>query len=651
MCIGNCGCAHSSCHPLEFKDQLNTIPGTNQISCHLAQTESLSGIVLDLVRGWTAVGVLTNTNVTSATGLISLQIVPFVAKTKQPTPYNKPQHSTTDHNIPQQTLTNHHKAITTTNHHKAIHAQDNLPTPVRADRLSFLLSGYDPSIAERLISGFQHGFRLHFQGQRVACSSHNLQSACENMAIVDSKLEKEILAGRIAGPYSEPPFSPFIVSPLGVVPKKAPGEFRMIHHLSFPRCSSVNDGIPADFSSVHYATISDAIQLIKKVSKGCFMGKTDIKNAFRIIPIHPHDYNVLGMSWKGQYYYDKCMPMGCSSSCSTFELFSSALEWIARDKLKINHLIHVLDDFFIVAPTYDLCHRQMTLLVDLCHYLGVPIAPEKTFGPNTVLSFVGIELDVINSEARLPVDKINKCNQIITDFMRRKKVTLKEVQSLVGHLNFACSVIVPGRAFLRRLIDLTIGIKSPHYYIRLKKEAKADLKVWGDFLAEYNCKSFFLEDRWYNSEYLNLYTDASGALGFGAVFGFKWCYGAWPVEWTSYNIAFLEFYPIVLSLFLWGDEMKNRCILFFTDNEALVHVINKQSCKDTQLMIFVRKLVLICLKHNILFKAKHVPGTKNCLADSLSRLQLMKFLQSAPTSMAQSPTEIPMHLLPQNWLL
>ena len=87
--------------------------------------------------------------------------------------------------------------------------------------------------------------------------------------------------------------------------------------------------------------------------------------------------------------------------------------------------------------------------------------------------------------------------------------------------------------------------------------------------------------------------------------------------------------------------MKNRCMLFFTGNEYLVHVINKQSCKDKQLMIFVRKLVLICLKHNILFKAKHVPGSKNHLADSLSRLQLEKFFQSAPSTMAQSPMEIP----------
>jgi len=96
--------------------------------------------------------------------------------------------------------------------------------------------------------------------------------------------------------------------------------------------------------------------------------------------------------------------------------------------------------------------------------------------------------------------------------------------------------------------------------------------------------------------------------------------------------------------------MKNRCTLFFTD-ESLVNAMNKQSCKDNQLMIYVRKLVLTCLKHNIVFKAKHVPGSKSRPADSLSCLQLEKFFQSAPSTMAQSATKSILHLLWHNWRL
>lgn len=483
----------------------------------------------------------------------------------------------------------------------------------------------------------------------MSSTAKNLISASQHPEVVDMKITKELEAHRLAGPFQFPPLHPFRISPLGVVPKKTPGEFRLIHHLSYPRGSSVNDGIDSEHTKVCYASIDDAIKFIKMAGPGCFLAKTDIKNAFRIIPISPDDYNLLGMQWRGLYYYDRCMPMGCSSSCLTFETFSTAVEWIARQKLNIAHILHLLDDFLIVAPSAKLCQAQLDIFLNLCSYLGIPMAPEKTCGPATTLSFAGIELDSICSEARLPLDKIHKSMNLISEFLVRKKVSLKEVQSLTGLLNFACSVIKPGRAFLRRLIDLTIGVRSPHHLIRLNTEVKEDLKVWLSFLTVFNGRYFFIDDAWQNSDKLSLYTDASGALGFGAIFGSKWCYGKWPGDWAHRNIAILEFYPIVLSLYLWGSEMSNQCILFFTDNEALVHVINKQSCKDKPLMFFVRKLVSICLEHNIVFKAKHIRGIHNNLADSLSRLQVQTFRHLAPAHMDQSPTEIPLYLQPQNW--
>lgn len=529
------------------------------------------------------------------------------------------------------------------------HNNLDLPTPVRFDRLHFFLSGYNSSIVEQLKEGFTFGFSIHCEGVKPSGKSKNLLSALQNPDVVDVKLEKELRAGRLAGPFKSPPFSTFIVSPLGIVPKKTPGDFRLIHHLSFPAGSSINDGIPENFSSVSYATINDAICQIKLAGRGSFLSKTDIKNAFPIIPISPKDYGLLGMEWKNQFFFDKCMPMGCSSSCRTFEMLSTSLEWVARNKLQIDHILHLLDDFLLIAPSFEVCQAQLKLFLDFCDYVGIPIAPEKTFGPSQILSFAGIELDTVLFEARLPKDKIDKCLATISQFKHRKKVCLRDVQSLIGLLNFACSVVQPGRAFLRRLIDLTAGVRSPFHWIRLTKAVRADLEVWESFLANFNGKSFFLEDQWHNSDHLHLYTDAAASLGYGAVFGSQWCFGVWPRSWTSYNIAVLEFYPIVLSLCLWGHQMSNRRILFFTDNEALVHVINKQSCKDKQLMFYVRKLVFICLQHNILFKAKHIRGIHNCLADSLSRLQISKFHQLAPAGMDQAPTDIPFHLQPQNW--
>lgn len=370
-----------------------------------------------------------------------------------------------------------------------------------------------------MYAGFTKGFPLHFEGEFLSFEAENLLSAHDHPDVVFSKIKKETEALRLAGPLESTPFTEFRVSPLGVVPKKVPGEFRMIHHLSFPSGSSVNDGILSANTSVQYATIADAIGLIKQYGKGCFLAKTDIKDAFRIIPIQPSDYPLLGMKWNGLYYYDRCMPMGCSSSRKTFETFSSALNWLAKTKLQISSILHLLDDFLIVAPTAELCNKQLPLFLDVCQYLGVPMAPEKTVGPLPILSFAGIELDTQLQLARLPKDKLDKCTDLISNHLWRKKVTLVELQSMIGLLNFAGSVIIPGRAFLRQLIDPTIGVKAAHHRIHLTSQVKEDLRVWLEFLNNFNGKSFFLHDEWLNSHKLHLYTDAVGSLGFGAIFG------------------------------------------------------------------------------------------------------------------------------------
>ena len=86
-----------------------------------------------------------------------------------------------------------------------------------------------------LSSGFREGFPLHYEGDPASSDANNLISATDNPDVVDAKISKELKAGRLAGPFCTRPFYPFRISPLGVVPKKTPGEFRLIHHLSYPR--------------------------------------------------------------------------------------------------------------------------------------------------------------------------------------------------------------------------------------------------------------------------------------------------------------------------------------------------------------------------------------------------------------------------------
>ena len=120
-----------------------------------------------------------------------------------------------------------------------------------------------------LISGFSFGFRISYVDERQTFESRNLKHALEKTHIVLSKLNKESEAGRIAGPFTVSSFPIFHCSPLGIVLKKDPSEFRLIYRLSYPQGSPVNDFFPDDCPSVSYASINDTIDVIKRTGAGC----------------------------------------------------------------------------------------------------------------------------------------------------------------------------------------------------------------------------------------------------------------------------------------------------------------------------------------------------------------------------------------------
>ena len=338
--------------------------------------------------------------------------------------------------------------------------------------------------------------------------------------------------------------------------------------------------------------------------------------------------------------------MGCATSCRLFTEFRSALHWAAIHKLGLTHLVFVLDDFLFLNSSLQSCHKNLHDFLAMCSQMGVPISQEKTFPPAQTLSFLGIELDVVRREARLPPDKLDKCRNLVSSALGLSKITLRDLQSLIGSLNFACRVVIPGRAFLRRLINLTIGKKCPFYHIRLNKQAKADLRAWDTFLQSFNGKCFFQDDVWLVSESLHLFTDAS-KVGFGAVFSNQWLFGAFPRGWQDYDIWILELYAIVVAFVTWSNHFHNRKVLFHCDNANIVHVINSLSTANKTVMSLIRFLVVSAMQVNCCVRATHVPGSHNHLADLLSRLQIAKFKEAHPAA-DPHPAPVPHHLHPDH---
>ena len=128
----------------------------------------------------------------------------------------------------------------------------------------------------------------------------------------------------------------------------------------------------------------------------------------------------------------------------------------------------------------SVCNQNLTTSLKICNTVGVPIKEENTAYDQITMTFLGIELDTI------AIDNVLKIKNNLSEIRVRRKVTVREMQSLIGLLSFPCCVVQPGIAFLRRLIDRAKGIQQSHFHNRLNKESMLDIAVWLLFIEQKN---------------------------------------------------------------------------------------------------------------------------------------------------------------------
>ena len=172
--------------------------------------------------------------------------------------------------------------------------------------------------------------------------------------------------------------------------------------------------------------------------------------------------------------------------------------------------------------------------------------------------------------------------------------------------------------------------------------------MWLNFMDNYNGKAILSKKVIVNSNELVFYSD-SCLNGYGAIFNYTFVIGTFPKSWRKKDIQGLELYPIYLMVKMHEDILANKAVTFFTDNQAIVASINKQSSRNKFVMSILRPMVLTLLQNNISFNAKHIPGVKNNICDSLSRAQVPPEL--ADPAGPWKRLTVPQSLLPLNLLI
>ena len=152
---------------------------------------------------------------------------------------------------------------------------------------------------------------------------------------------------------------------------------------------------------------------------------------------------------------DNALPFGLRSAPKIFTTIADVLEWVIKQR-GVAMVHHYLDDFVTLGePDIATCAHNLQVIIETCEQLGVTVAIDKCEGPTVYLTFLGIEIDTMAMEMRLPAEKLKKLQDTLQKWRGCKACTKRELLSLISQLGHACKVVKPGRIFLSQMIKLS----------------------------------------------------------------------------------------------------------------------------------------------------------------------------------------------------
>ena len=455
------------------------------------------------------------------------------------------------------------------------------------------------------------------QGPQLNYKNH--KGATDFPQALKKYIQKEQSHNAVMGPYDKIPFHNKVgISPLSTRPKRDSEERRIILDLSFPPGQSVNDGILKDnymgfHTKLSFPKVDEFALRIFTLGRGCCMFKIDLSRYFRQIPLDPGDYSLIGYVIEGKIYFDKVILMGMRSAPYITQRISNVFA----------HIIHTLEYFllnyvndFVGAELSNRVWATYNTLTRILEDLQVDISPEKLVPPTTRLEFLGITFDSDSMTMEISQQKLIEIKQELQAWLLKTTATRKEVESLVGKLQFMAKCVKAGRIFLSRLIQWIRDMnRGSRYTIPL--EARKDIAWWARFATTYNGVSLMWMFKEPSTDKV-IATDAC-PKGYGGTMGNEYFRARFPTELQKVNIAILEMWAVLAALKLWGDQLKGLYFWIHVDNEAVANVLNSGRSREGRLQDALREVALLAAKHQFVIKARHIPGVQNRVPDWLSR--------------------------------
>lgn len=472
-----------------------------------------------------------------------------------------------------------------------------------------------------LVECIEFGFPLQYSGPPIySVFKANHPSGIRFHKEVSEYITKELSLGALAGPFHVPPFAPWCnVAPIMTRPKSNNVDRRVIVDLSYPVDSGPNSHIVKNFIfGAHVShtlpSVQDAVNIILSYDFNVLLATIDVARAYRNFAVDPLDWPLNCICHDDVFYVDLCMPFGSRISSVYMQKMAN---YIGRALLARGiHAVLYLDDAIIVCPRDSLPTEIFNTVLQVIRYIGLPIAWDKVIAPCRALKFLGVIIDVEAREIRIPAQKIDQFVQLAHRTRAKKTITKRELQSIIGHVNFIGKAVPPARLFINRMLqalrDANQDLIVVDYHLR------ADLSWFIKFLPKYNGRSLIVR----KTPTMCIEADSSLVAG-GAFMGSR-CYSFQYSTWiaNNLNIAQLEAYNCLVAARVFLDDCTDACVEVKCDNAAAISSLTTGRGRDAHLMRICRAFWYLAASKNIVFVFTHVPGICMQIADALSRKPL-----------------------------
>ncbi|GAQ87463.1 reverse transcriptase [Klebsormidium nitens] len=436
----------------------------------------------------------------------------------------------------------------------------------------------------------------------------NHPSAFEHADFVTEAVRSLKATGTVL-PVDRPPF---LVSPLGVVPK-AEDKLRLILDLRF-----LNGFLQVP---------KFKYESLRLISELClpqdFLFTIDLKAGYHHIDIYEPHWKYLGFEWQGQYFVFTQLPFGLAPACHVFTMVMRQLtkSWRARGF----KLVHYIDDFFFTCRSAaEFSRVQASVLADLAA-AGLVVSLEKCqLSRSHVVKFLGFVVDTLFCQFRLTALQKQKLSSAIQACLRSPRaVPAKLLARVTGIITSFSLVTGPISGLFSRSLHRALASRTSWYSkVPLDAAAVADLQFWQANLPLYQTR-----DIWRRHSILRVIHYDAGGHGWGGHLeigkGRHEAHGAWE-QHEVHGVAsstWRELTGLLRLLQAFRPFLCNSSVLARGDALNVFTLLSKGGSAKEHLQAVCVQIFKFCAEHRIELRPEWLPREQNVHADYLSKIR------------------------------